>query len=347
MPTLSEFGAKLNLPVEDMVRLGERQVLDPQSAIFRAIAQEAASKLAALYDDQHVERSRKQRTRVYIQHAVSNEERYQIVREYPGWDIRFSGTDRRSAALAHAAFTCAFEYMLDMLNVKRGNLVVYGVSLKQIVMRGRHWIHLCVPGHSAEAQVEHLREDGAIYSMVNSLASKGKEPALARKYIEGKARVHCTNPTTCNIRATAGIAMFHKTDTNLRQVAFFMRQHQLKVLMYGIPYGKNAELKVRGPIDPLGAYCMPAGDYIDVVYKHDSSLSVRYTYMNYLELVARTQVILDGMCYHKEFVGYKLGVAMYKVSCFPADYADEEVSPYKSWVEPNYRDYYMVRRARA
>lgn len=343
MPSVAELGARLNVPVEELVRMGEMQVRNPASAIFRAIEAKVGAKFAALKASEETVAGKKGKPRVYIPHAVPATRRFNLVMWFPQFDIRFTGVDKRAAAVALATYTLTVEYMLSQIRVTRGRVLAYGVSVKQVVMRNRDWIHICIPAHNADVQVEVLRDDRAIMAMVGSFKRIGHEPGLAKKYAAGEADITCTDPNRCEVTALAGVADLSRTDTNFRQLAFYMQRHKLKLLYFCIPGNKDMEMGTEGPFNELDAYVFPSdgGARINISYKNAPALDMSFTYSNYLELVARTTVVLSGVTYHKEFFNRIGGVLTYKITAIEKTF-EETFAPYRSWIEPDYKSKYMV-----
>jgi hypothetical protein len=344
MTSIPELGASLNIPIQDVIRMGEDQIRNPESAIYKSVESKVMQKLAAMRSVSATETKKKGgKTRVYIQHHVEAEYRFSLTSAFPQFEIRFSSVDKRSGATAMAVNVLVAEYMLSKYSVKQGRVFAYGVSLKQIVLRNRDWIHLCIPGHTVRAQSEFKHDDKSIGAITHSLAASGRPTALAGKYMDGKVRVHCASSTECTEKAVVGVMLLDKTDTNFRQVALTMRQHGTRLLYFAIPASKEMELGLEGKVHSLDAHVFPShgGERINIMYKNAPSLDMSYLYSNYLELVARTSVVIDGQTYHKEFDGHLHGYNVYKVTRLDAVF-DEEPPPYKSWCEPKYENKYLA-----
>lgn len=343
MPTLPELGACLQVPVAEVVRMGEAQAKNPESRVYKAIQDALVQKLAAARAVKASE-AKKAKPRVYIQHCVPPSYRFSIVSAFPNYDIRFYSNDMRSGAVAIAVSTMIGEYMLSKFNTKQGIVIGYGLSLKQIVMRNRDWVHLCVAGHSIRAQNDFFRDDRAVVAVTNSLAKQGKTTMLCHSYVSGEANVHCTESATCTKQGRVAAVLLNKTDTNFRQLAMFMRQHGTSLLYFGIPCTKEMELGVEGKFGELDAHVFPTegGEFINVCYKNAASEDMTYRYANYLELIARTTIVIDGETFHKEFDNRLHGYAVYKITRHKRIFHDQPPMLYKSWIEPSYRDKYLV-----
>lgn len=343
MPNVAELSARLNVPVAQVVRMGEQQVTNTNSAIYKAIEDKVGAKLAALKANEEREGVKKAKHRVYVQHSVPAARRYELATAYPQFQIVFTGVDKRAAAVAHAAYLLVVEYMFSQFKVNKGEVIAYGVSIKQMIMRNRFWTHVCIPGHVASAQVEFFKDDRAILAMLNYTRRKGRDIAIATAYATGDKKIHCTSPHICDVVAPGGVMLLNRTDTNFRQIAYFMKRKQIKLQFVAIPGNKYMETCMEGPLPELDAYVMPSDDgkYISISYKNAPSLDFTYTYANYLEIVARTSVVLSGHTYHKEFLTRVQGLLVYKITTIQGTFEEEPVS-YKSWIEPTFRHQYMV-----
>lgn len=342
---IDEFANVLCMPVDDMVNIGEKQALNPNSKIYQTIKLEISKKLAAVRAVADVEKKKRTRNRVYVQHVVSTTDRYTLSATFPQWDIKFANAYLASAARARAVYVLTSEYLLEKVKTTKGSIVAWGFDTRTIVMRSREWVHLCVPGHEMSTQADFIMQDRSILAMVNAAASRGRDPGLPKRYIQNKQSIHCTTPTTCRHVGNAGLMMLHRTDTNFRQIAHWMDQHTMDLCYIALPGGKDLELCTAGYLTELDAYTHPSEDgrRIDLIYKHDQNLSVSYTYSNYLELVARVEVRIGDYIYRKETDNKFLGVLTYKITRFKAD---PQILPssivYRSWLEPDHENQYMV-----
>jgi len=343
MPSVLELGKQLQVPIEEVIKMGEAQVLNSDSRIYQALVNQIAVKFAAIKADDEKAAVRKGKSRVYIQHSVSAADRYEFVQQFPNLDIVFSGVDKRGAARYRAIQTLVVEHILNTLPVKRGNVVGFGFSNRSIVMRGRHWLHLCVPGHIAAVQSELYRDDRAIVAIVNKGARLGRVPTTATKYLTGTGDYHCTRPYSCDVQGQVGVMLLTKCDTNFRQIAVYMRQHGVSLQYIIFPGNKDMEMCSEGRFDELDGYVFPSegATRVNIVFAGDQSATTSYSWNNYLELVARTRVVLDGKTYHKEFHGRYLGMMVYKITCFDGVFTND-VPEYKSWMDPDYKSKYMV-----
>jgi hypothetical protein len=344
MSSIPELGAALNVPIADVIRMGAVQIKNPESAIFKAFENQLMQKLAAVRSASATEtKKRGGKTRVYIQHAVPSEYRFSLVSAFPQFDIRWSAVDVRSGAVSIAVETLVSEYLFSRFNVKQGKVIAYGVSIKQTLLRNRDWVHICVPGHAVRAQAEFLRDDKTVAAVTHAIRSTGRSGGLAAKYLDGAYRGHCVASAECTEQSLVGCAVLSRTDTNFRQIAMTMRQHGIKLYFFAIPASKEMELGVEGKIPALDAYVFPShgGEKINICYKNAPALDMAYTYANYLELIARTTVTLDGSTYHKEFESSVHGYNVYKVTRIDKVF-NESPPPYKSWIEPDYVSKYLA-----
>jgi len=341
MSSMSEFG--LNLTFEEMSAIAETQVADPNSQISMNLMNAVAKAFnTQLLLNEENERRNGKKTRIYMPFHLEGQQKFELGRIYGDFEIVLASPDRVAAALARASAVCVVESMLHMAPHREREVVLYGGALRTVVMRNRKWLHLCLSASDPVFFADFYREDQALSNIYMAM-DKGprKMPPLLDDYMNARFVPACMHAESCTREARVSIALLDRIDTNFRQLCMFMDQHNTELLFFAIPGHKNMEERVEGAFDELGGYIAHRGDTIHVIFPGEVTYQYAYNHYNYMELVARTRVIHQGNTYVKEFVARRGGHVIYKITKSPGVH-DDAVETYKSWLEPKYRDYYVM-----
>lgn len=342
MPSLTEFGSATSLPFEALKQIAEQHIRNPESNVFKTFVQRLADKYNAHSKTMGSEPGVRNKTRVYIPYALSSADKYRANQNFRAFTLVCVAPARVSAPMARTISLLMSEYLITLLPKSDRKAMVFGYQLKPLVLRSREWLHLCVPGGDPFVQSEFIRDDRELVRIYDTQTARNKRPTPAlANYISAKSKGFCTNPAKCEHQANVAVAMLDRTDTNFRQLCHYMSQHGTKLLLFALPAHKFMEEGIDGPFDELDGYIAHRDGKVYIMYKGDMEWQYAVDKYNYMELVARTRYVFHGMTYIKEFVSRRSGFAVYKITASAGEHLDP-VEPYRSWVDPEYRDHYML-----
>jgi len=342
MSSSDKYGFTLSF--EEMRRISEAQIKDSNSQIYQRVLNEVAKKfiLTLKLREEEDKKVGKKRTRIYVPYALDSDKKYELQRVYREFDIVPATYERAMSGLARASAICAGEAMLTHVPHNERDLLAYGTSLRTLVMRNREWMHLCQSANDPQAFVQFMKEDLALCSIYQSMLTKRKSPPMMlRRYIKSEVMPTCSAAHKCMVKANVAVAVLDRIDTNYRQLTEYMQQHGVKLMFFALPAHKNMEMGIEGQFPELDGYIAHRDGVIHVLFDGDIAYQMAFTHSNYIELIARTRIIAHGNTYIKEMVERRGGHAIYKITCTAGEHLDP-VPAYKSWIDPQYRDYYVL-----
>lgn len=341
MPELSEFASQARVSTAELSKVSEVAVLDSNSNVFQTLLQKISTKWSAQLKLKDADvRVRKQR--VYLPHALDSTHRYQLSTAFPHFDLRFISTSVASAAYARSVSTIVSEQLFSYARTDARDVILYGYELRPSIMRNRVWAHMCMSGADMKAQSVYRSEDRELECMWASLSKRGKHcPQALTNYMVGSFSPVCPDVNGCSVKAPVILAMLDRVDTNYRQLATFMVKRAASVMYFAIPAGKAMEYCTDGELPQLEAKVIARDGVITLLWPDDVDFQRSYTHSNYIELIARTKVVMYGKTFVKEFVSNLLGYAVYKITANDGVF-DDQLPDYKSWIDPAYKSKYMV-----
>lgn len=341
MPDLNQFAQGTKVPVSKLREICESQATNGESQVYKKIVAEVAAKWAAMMVAQNAIKARK-RTRVYIPFSISSTDRYRVSGVFPQFEINYATARRTSAAFARTVSLCVSEVMLSMVGKHGKTVLVVGFQLRPMLMRNRDWVKFYMPGAQPELQSMYKAEDRDLGNIYASMCHKNKSvPTVMSQYMTGKGRQVQADVFSDETQANVSCFVLDKLDTNFRQLATWMNVHGNKMLLFSIPCNKAMEYGTEGDFSELDAYVVPRGDKVTMLFKDDLDFQRDYTHSNYLELVARTKLVMFNTTFVKEYVGSYLGYAIYKITASKGVHTGQAPA-YKSWNEPGYKDKYLL-----
>lgn len=341
MPDLNQFASDAGVTVVELQKISEAQVMNRESQLYKMIVNRVAQKWADM-QKAAVASKGKRKPRVYNPYALTSSRKYQLTGAFPQFEVNYAAAKRTSAAFARSVSLMVSEKLLTLVGKQGKTVLLVGYQLRPALLRSRTWARLFVCSADPMFQAMFKAEDRELDSIYASMVNRGKRvPDALSQYMTTENNIVAMDVFNDPEVANVSCMMLDHLDTNFRQLATWMHEKSNKLLYFAIPANKSMEYGTNGHFEELDGYVVSRGDKVTLMFKGDVDFQRDYTHSNYLELIARTKVVMYGKTFVKEFVGRDLGYAMYKITAFSGEYTDTAPA-YRSWNDPGYKDKYVL-----
>ncbi len=251
-----------------------------------------------------------------VRPVVSDAEQEELRRQFPEYQLNFTGKTVQAHAYAAASRMLEGEVLLDKIGDISGKIVDVGGNWVEHLINRRLHVHSCCPildyRDAARQKERELRlEKFESANSANQRTSPGVE-----LYRRTPDQVVChLRSEECKYKAKAVMFLHSTYDIPFDSLAKIMYVHQAEVAYGCFVFSPQILLQDSGRVAGVNAYFEVdrKRNSIRFTFVGDGSNGYEHDYSQYLMYLARTTVVYAGQTYYYELQEFRAGIQFFKL----------------------------------